>query len=72
LTHHRARAGLSEAAGSIRKAFFFEKKQQTTFDHFGFGLSGYAQPGFALFFKKDRLSAMWPCLGVLTFRLAGQ
>jgi hypothetical protein len=57
--------------------FFFEKKNQKTFDHFGFGLSGRAQPSFrksflVLFFKKERLSATWAWLGVLTFRLPGQ
>jgi hypothetical protein len=41
-----------------RKACFFEKKQQKTFDHLGFGLSGQAQPSLArvfwfFFFKKN-------------------
>jgi hypothetical protein len=26
-----------------RKAFFFEKKKQKTFDYFGFGLSGWSE-----------------------------
>jgi hypothetical protein len=32
------RTGPSASQG--RKAVFFEKKKQKTFDHFGFGLSG--------------------------------
>jgi hypothetical protein len=41
-------------------AFFFEKKKQKTFDHFGFGLSGPARPSFAkvfwFFFQKRTAS----------------
>jgi hypothetical protein len=64
-------------ASQGRKACFLEKKQQKTFDHFGFGLSGLAQPSFAkiflvLFFKKELLSATWPLLGVFTLRPPGQ
>jgi hypothetical protein len=33
-----------------RKHVFFEKKQQKTFIHFGFGLSGEAQPRLAKVF----------------------
>jgi hypothetical protein len=41
------------------KDFFFEKKKQKTFDYYGFGLSGSAQPRFAkvfwfFFSKKNR------------------
>jgi hypothetical protein len=42
-----------------RKILFFEKKKQKTFDCFGFGLSGYAQPRLVkvfwfFFLKKNR------------------
>jgi hypothetical protein len=41
------------------KDFFFEKKKQKTFDYFGCGLSGWAQPRLAkvfwfFFSKKNR------------------
>jgi hypothetical protein len=49
-------------ASTGRKAFFFEKKKQKTFDHFGFGLSGWAQPSFAkvfwFFFSKKNASLL--------------
>jgi hypothetical protein len=31
----------------VSKVVFFEKKKQKSFDSFGFGFSGWAQPGFA-------------------------
>jgi hypothetical protein len=37
-------------ASQGRKACFFEKKQQKTFDHFGCALSGWAQPRVAKVF----------------------
>jgi hypothetical protein len=47
----RGRDGATtQFASQGRKACFFEKKQQKTFDHFGFGLSGLAQPSFAKVF----------------------
>jgi hypothetical protein len=53
--------GFLRAAQQGRKHFFFEKKQQKTFIHFGFGFSGEAQPKlvkvFWFFFsKKNTLS----------------
>jgi hypothetical protein len=65
-----------------KKSFFFEKKKQKTFDCFGFGLSGRAQPKVAkvfwfFFSKKNRFSrpclsrhdALHPCANVIA--LAG-
>jgi hypothetical protein len=48
--------------------FFFEKKNQKTFDCFGCGSSRIERAlirrsFLVLFFKKELLSAMWPSLG---------
>jgi hypothetical protein len=47
---------------------FFEKKQQKTFDHFGFGLSGLAEAElrksfFGSFFQKRTAFRHWPLHG---------
>jgi hypothetical protein len=42
--------GISSFSACGRKAFFFEKKKQKTFDYFGFGLSRIGSAQFAKVF----------------------
>jgi hypothetical protein len=48
--HPRPHRRQNDQTSKGRKACFFEKKQQKTLDHFGFGLSGWARPSFAKVF----------------------
>jgi hypothetical protein len=54
--------GRAKASG--RKAFFFEKKKQKTFVHFGFGLAGESEAHvakvFCFFFSKKKFFSTLP------------